>query len=126
MGLGLLTRAPFLCAKPRFRLPSMSGYSSPTLVRVHAPVAQRIEHLTTDQKVRGSSPLGRASKNPLIREWISCFELFHQVAENLHFWNKYLFCTYEINSLGFWNGSHENHVYQYRRACRNLEYENFP
>ena len=25
-----------------------------------APVAQRIEHLTTDQKVRGSSPLGRA------------------------------------------------------------------
>jgi integrase len=39
----------------------MSGYSSPTLVRVHAPVAQRIEHLTTDQKVRGSNPLGRAS-----------------------------------------------------------------
>ncbi len=26
-----------------------------------APVAQRIEHLTTDQKVRGSNPLGRAS-----------------------------------------------------------------
>ena len=25
-----------------------------------AHVAQRIEHLTTDQKVRGSSPLGRA------------------------------------------------------------------
>ncbi|MEY4422678.1 MAG: hypothetical protein RL581_1216, partial [Actinomycetota bacterium] len=25
-----------------------------------APVAQRIEHLTTDQKVRGSNPLGRA------------------------------------------------------------------
>src|SRR5690625_1488376 len=26
----------------------------------HAPVAQRIEHLTTDQKVGGSSPSGRA------------------------------------------------------------------
>src|ERR1700712_2804144 len=26
---------------------------------VHAPVAQRIEHLTTDQKVRGSNPFGR-------------------------------------------------------------------
>ena len=26
-----------------------------------APVAQRIEHLTTDQKVRGSNPFGRAS-----------------------------------------------------------------
>ena len=26
----------------------------------HAPVAQWIEHLTTDQKVRGSSPFGRA------------------------------------------------------------------
>ena len=25
----------------------------------HAPVAQRIEHLTTDQKVRGSNPFGR-------------------------------------------------------------------
>ena len=24
-----------------------------------APVAQRIEHLTTDQKVRGSNPCGR-------------------------------------------------------------------
>ena len=27
-----------------------------------APVAQRIEHLTTDQKVRGSNPFGRASQ----------------------------------------------------------------
>ena len=29
-----------------------------------APVAQWIEHLTTDQKVRGSSPFGRASDAP--------------------------------------------------------------
>ena len=27
----------------------------------HAPVAQRIEHLTTDQKVRGSNPFGRTT-----------------------------------------------------------------
>ena len=30
-----------------------------------APVAQRIEHLTTDQKVRGSNPFGRTLKSPL-------------------------------------------------------------
>src|SRR4051794_22349301 len=29
-----------------------------------APVAQRIEHLTTDQKVGGSNPFGRARKHP--------------------------------------------------------------
>ena len=29
-----------------------------------APVAQRIEHLTTDQKVRGSNPFGRAPGIP--------------------------------------------------------------
>src|SRR5215510_5847376 len=29
-----------------------------------APVAQRIEHLTTDQKVRGSNPFGRAVLKP--------------------------------------------------------------
>src|SRR6185312_11386193 len=29
-----------------------------------APVAQRIEHLTTDQKVRGSNPFGRTEKVP--------------------------------------------------------------
>ena len=29
-----------------------------------APVAQRIEHLTTDQKVGGSNPSGRTNKNP--------------------------------------------------------------
>ena len=32
---------------------------------IHAPVAQRIEHLTTDQKVGGSNPFGRARKHPL-------------------------------------------------------------
>src|SRR5262245_45102688 len=32
------------------------------MVGAPAPVAQRIEHLTTDQKVRGSSPFGRASQ----------------------------------------------------------------
>jgi hypothetical protein len=31
----------------------------------HAPVAQRIEHLTTDQKVRGSNPFGRTNDGPL-------------------------------------------------------------
>jgi hypothetical protein len=43
----------------------MSEYSPPPrldlYLSVTAPVAQRIEHLTTDQKVRGSNPLGRAS-----------------------------------------------------------------
>ena len=38
-----------------------------------APVAQRIEHLATDQKVRGSSPLGRAIKNPLFVRGFSFF-----------------------------------------------------
>ena len=28
----------------------------------HAPVAQRIEHLTTDQEVRGSNPFGRTEE----------------------------------------------------------------
>ena len=31
-----------------------------------APVAQRIEHLTTDQKVRGSNPFGRTSSDPYL------------------------------------------------------------
>ena len=35
-------------------------------VRNRAPVAQRIEHLTTDQKVRGSNPFGRASESKSI------------------------------------------------------------
>ncbi len=30
---------------------------------LEAPVAQRIEHLTTDQKVRGSNPFGRATSD---------------------------------------------------------------
>ena len=43
------------------------GYPRPVLVgastrRGHAPVAQRIEHLTTDQKVGGSNPYGRARR----------------------------------------------------------------
>ena len=38
------------CRWPRMRLHS----------RGEAPVAQRIEHLTTDQKVWGSNPYGRA------------------------------------------------------------------
>ena len=33
----------------------------------YAPVAQRIEHLTTDQNVGGSSPLGRVSDLLYIR-----------------------------------------------------------
>jgi hypothetical protein len=39
---------------------------SPHNCTVHqlAPVAQRIEHLTTDQKVGGSSPSGRAKGSP--------------------------------------------------------------
>ena len=39
----------------------------------HAPVAQRIEHLTTDQKVGGSSPSGRARCFPAQRAqvWLS-------------------------------------------------------
>ncbi len=31
-----------------------------------APVAQRIEHLTTDQKVRGSNPFGRAPSSAVL------------------------------------------------------------
>jgi hypothetical protein len=35
-------------------------WSEYTRASQRAPVAQRIEHLTTDQKVRGSNPFGRA------------------------------------------------------------------
>ncbi len=42
------------------------GSVSPGLVEL-APVAQRIEHLTTDQKVGGSNPSGRTSKTPAHR-----------------------------------------------------------
>ena len=38
--------------------------ASATQLNSHAPVAQRIEHLTTDQKVRGSNPFGRTLKTP--------------------------------------------------------------
>src|SRR3954447_5242751 len=48
---------------PGFKSRSLRG-RGPARVeasQVHtAPVAQRIEHLTTDQKVRGSNPFGRA------------------------------------------------------------------
>jgi len=37
------------------------GHPGPESQVDHAPVAQRIEHLTTDQKVGGSNPFGRAS-----------------------------------------------------------------
>ena len=41
-------------------LASASDYRSQPLEQLNtAPVAQRIEHLTTDQKVRGSNPFGR-------------------------------------------------------------------
>ena len=36
------------------------GARCPASAGEQAPVAQRIEHLTTDQKVRGSNPFGRA------------------------------------------------------------------
>ena len=42
------------------------GSVSPGLVEL-APVAQRIEHLTTDQKVGGSNPSGRTTKTPAHR-----------------------------------------------------------
>lgn len=39
--------------------PLASAVSRVMTVGNYAPVAQRIEHLTTDQKVRGSNPFGR-------------------------------------------------------------------
>ena len=42
-----------------------------------APVAQRIEHLTTDQKVGGSNPSGRTSQNPRIWKDYYAFS-FHE------------------------------------------------
>ena len=38
---------------------SDSAWSQGEPLEVSAPVAQRIEHQTTDQKVRGSNPCGR-------------------------------------------------------------------
>ena len=45
--------------------------STVTFPRYPAPVAQRIEHLTTDQKVARSNRAGRAGE-PLIRQGFSC------------------------------------------------------
>jgi hypothetical protein len=42
-------------------------YSPHTSLR--APVAQRIEHLTTDQKVWGSNPYGRTTIEPLFNSF---------------------------------------------------------
>src|SRR5690625_1839125 len=43
------------------------------LVRTElAPVAQRIERLTTDQKVWGSNPYGRATLTMVLTRWESC------------------------------------------------------
>ena len=45
--------------------PLASAVSRVMTVGNYAPVAQRIEHLTTDQKVRGSNPFGRTfGKSP--------------------------------------------------------------
>ena len=44
--------------------PLASAVSRVTVVGNYAPVAQRIEHLTTDQKVGGSNPSGRTNKSP--------------------------------------------------------------
>ena len=52
---GSLLRSCLSCDGPEVRI-----LSPPP----HAPVAQRIEHLTTDQKVRGSNPFGRTSSDP--------------------------------------------------------------
>ena len=51
--------------------PLASAVSRVTVVGNFAPVAQRIEHLTTDQKVRGSNPFGRTfGRSPAsIRVW---------------------------------------------------------
>ncbi len=60
-GAALLMRLGFY-SPSRVRIPE-SPRITPVcmLVEHHAPVAQWIEHLTTDQKVRGSSPFGRTN-----------------------------------------------------------------
>ena len=45
----------------RNRTPWTHQHARSRRVVVRAPVAQWIEHLTTDQKVRGSSPFGRTT-----------------------------------------------------------------
>src|SRR6478735_5506318 len=47
---------------PGFGRTASRPVSSSPALRGHAPVAQWIEHLTTDQKVGGSSPFGRTSQ----------------------------------------------------------------
>ena len=57
--------APERFRTPRsVRLSSSSPADGPRATRGQAPVAQRIEHLTTDQKVGGSNPSGRAEVFP--------------------------------------------------------------
>ena len=55
-------RAPAAVAPPQFLgvRDAPVVFSLVAFRRDAAPVAQRIEHLTTDQKVRGSNPFGRA------------------------------------------------------------------
>ena len=48
-------------------LASAAADPSATKQLKKAPVAQRIEHLTTDQKVRGSNPFGRTIYQ---RKWL--------------------------------------------------------
>ena len=45
----------------------LGGWASVGGTTEQAPVAQRIEHLTTDQKVGGSNPSGRAQVRGIIR-----------------------------------------------------------
>ena len=51
-----------------------------------APVAQRIEHLTTDQKVWGSNPYGRARSVVAVdfRSSVVCYQVMsNSLASNL-------------------------------------------
>ena len=67
-GAALLMRLGFI-APPGFESRSLRVWSGMYTGWAQAPVAQRIEHLTTDQKVRGSNPFGRAaaqSPNPIL------------------------------------------------------------
>ncbi len=57
--------SPNCAAPPDFAEPDRVGYSLPVLAHHGerwAPVAQRIEHLTTDQKVWGSNPYRRTDR----------------------------------------------------------------
>jgi hypothetical protein len=65
------------CCRLYFGLPSRSSLLSAS----NAPVAQRIEHLTTDQKVGGSNPFGRT------------------VRKAVHFGGPLLFCLLAVSGL---------------------------